>query len=600
MVKFGYICIPVGGHLYNSLLLPQGRTCSCWWRWYLDNTAPAHEETGAVSFYMPPYEKWKWNWGMCLLLNVPCVWIPKTWNNLTNSRLARQVRLHRSVGRLCSQPAVSLTPIWTFNSWNLKKHKFKIYTAYGCLCTCVHRSYVSLLRSMSPAVFSRSTTAETLAPALTPPKLLNGTKRRLQLSPTEHAGARGEHDATREPLKKTKSPMAPTAAKSSSHVEPKVAPASKALQLRLQPPPEPKASATAAAAVAAAAPQPTPPPAKAHGPQVAVAAPAYVTVPIAKSQPPTVPPVAKAAAVEATAAPAEDTTSKAASPAAPLAPADAANCVPKVPKPSQPKPKPSQKQETHEEHTAKAPASMASASVAPEGANQHEHTPQQGDSGQQEGSSEHKENTSNKENMPNQHQALVKQQSKVEAAMTQRANALRKRSSTPSIKKELPSSPHNDNAAPVEPIAPPVTTPPALPTPPEQPIPQASQALVPAPAKAANEAKAPAPAPGSTSTAAPVSKAAPASAAARMPDLSRVQISPEVGVSTCQMHIKNIQILARDIHTLLFRSARLLGKPLSRTHTMSVKLCRVSLRGAFPPTQASDRVLTDCVYFSVV
>ena len=75
MVKFGYICIPVGGHLYNSLLLPQGRTCSCWWRWYLDNTAPAHEETGAVSFYMPPYEKWKWNWGMCLLLNVPCVWI---------------------------------------------------------------------------------------------------------------------------------------------------------------------------------------------------------------------------------------------------------------------------------------------------------------------------------------------------------------------------------------------------------------------------------------------------------------------------------------------------------------------------------------------
>jgi hypothetical protein len=85
-----------------------------------------------------------------------------------------------------------------------------------------------------------------------------------------------------------------------------------------------------------------------------------------------------------------------------------------------------------------------------------------------------------------------------------------------------------------------------------------------------------------------------------MPDLSRVQISPEVGVSTCQMHIKNIQILARDIHTLLFRSARLLGKPLSRTHTMSVKLSRVSLRGAFPPTQASDRVLTDCVYFSVV
>jgi hypothetical protein len=80
-----------------------------------------------------------------------------------------------------------------------------------------------------------------------------------------------------------------------------------------------------------------------------------------------------------------------------------------------------------------------------------------------------------------------------------------------------------------------------------------------------------------------------------MPDLSRVQISPEVGVSTCQMHIKNIQILARDIHTLLFRSARLLGKPLSRTHTMSVKLCRVSLRGAFPQhKQVTGFLLTVC------
>ena len=57
-----------------------------------------------------------------------------------DSRLAPEVRLHLSVGRICFLQAVSLTPIWTFSRWYLKQVKFCYYArvhVHVCVCACV-------------------------------------------------------------------------------------------------------------------------------------------------------------------------------------------------------------------------------------------------------------------------------------------------------------------------------------------------------------------------------------------------------------------------------------------------------------------------------